>query len=123
MRPRRLVDVGARPLNFTVRGQESVAQQSPTEPEPLAPSFGVARCDALHLAIQKGVSEMFTLILTLIISQPSCSGPNCIGYSTIATVPGFESFGLCEQAGQNWVKTIVPHKQSDSAKYVCVQLR
>ncbi len=26
---------------------------------------------------------MFTLILTLIISQPSCSGPNCIGYSVI----------------------------------------
>ena len=52
---------------------------------------------------------MFTLILTLIISQPSCSGPNCIGYSTIATVPGFESFGLCDQAGQKWVQR---YKQS-----------
>ena len=43
---------------------------------------------------------MFTLILTLIVSQPACSGPNCLGYSTIASVPGFESLGLCEQAGQ-----------------------
>jgi len=66
---------------------------------------------------------MFTLILTLIISQPHCAGPNCIGYSTVTSVPGFESFGLCEQAGLKWVNTIVPPKQSDSAKYVCVQLR
>jgi len=66
---------------------------------------------------------MFTLILTLIISQPHCAGPNCIGYSTVASVPGFESSGLCEQAGLKWVNTIVPPKQSDSAKYVCVQLR
>jgi len=66
---------------------------------------------------------VFTLILTLIISQPGCSGPNCIGYSTIATVPGFESLGLCQQAGQQWEQTIVPRKQSGSAKYVCVQLR
>jgi hypothetical protein len=66
---------------------------------------------------------MFTLILTLIISQPHCAGPNCIGYSTITSVPGFESSGLCEQAGLKWVNTIVPAKQSDSAKYVCVQLR
>jgi hypothetical protein len=71
----------------------------------------------------KGVSEMFTLILTLVISQPSCSGPNCIGYSTTTTVPGFESSGLCEQAGQKWVQAVVPRKQSDSAKYVCVQLK
>jgi hypothetical protein len=83
----------------------------------------VVLCDAqVHFEF-KGVSEMFTLILTLIVSQPSCSGPNCIGYSTIASVPGFESLGLCEQAGQKWVQTIVPRKQSDSAKYVCVQLR
>lgn len=66
---------------------------------------------------------MYTLILTLIVSQPSCSGPNCIGYSTIASVPGFESSWLCEQAGQKWVQAIVPHKQSDSARYVCVQLK
>jgi len=66
---------------------------------------------------------MFTLILTLIVSQPHCAGPNCIGHSTIATVPGFESLGLCEQAGLKWVNTIVPGKQSDSAKYVCAQLR
>lgn len=66
---------------------------------------------------------MFTLILTLIIIQPSCSGPNCIGYSTIANVPGFESIGLCREAGQEWVQTIVSHKQSDSAKYVCMQLK
>jgi hypothetical protein len=66
---------------------------------------------------------MFTLILTLIISQPHCAGPNCIGYSTVTSVPGFESSGLCEQAGLKWVNTIVPPKQSDSAKYVCVQLR
>jgi hypothetical protein len=65
---------------------------------------------------------MFTLILTLIISQPGCSGPDCIGYSTIATVPGFESSGLCQQAGYNWVQTVVAVKQSQSAKYVCVQL-
>jgi len=66
---------------------------------------------------------MFTLVLTLIISQPHCAGPNCIGYSTVTSVPGFESSGLCEQAGLKWVNTIVPPKQSDSAKYVCVQLR
>jgi hypothetical protein len=66
---------------------------------------------------------MFTLILTLIISWPGCSGPNCIGYSTVASVPGFESLGLCERAGQQWVQTIVPPKQSGSAKYVCAQLR
>ncbi len=54
VRPRRSSGAGVRPLNFTVRRQESVAQQSPTEPEPSAPSFGVARCDALHLAIQRG---------------------------------------------------------------------
>jgi hypothetical protein len=66
---------------------------------------------------------MFTLILTLIVSQPSCSGPNCIGYSNIASVSGFESLGLCEQAGQKWIQTVVPRKQSDSAKYVCVQLK
>jgi len=66
---------------------------------------------------------MFTLVLTLIVTQPHCAGPNCIGYSTIATVPGFESSGLCEQAGLKWVNTIVPTKQADSAKYVCVQLR
>ncbi len=51
VRPRRLSGMIVRPLNLTVRRQESVAQQSPTEPEPSAPSFGVARCDALHLAI------------------------------------------------------------------------
>ncbi len=66
---------------------------------------------------------MFTLILTLIVSQPSCSGPNCIGVSTIASVPGFESSWLCEQAGQKWEQAIVPRKQSASAKYVCVQLK
>lgn len=66
---------------------------------------------------------MFTLILTLVISQPACSGPNCIGYSATTTVPGFESSGLCEQAGQKWTQTVVPRKQSDSARYVCVQLR
>jgi hypothetical protein len=66
---------------------------------------------------------MFTLILTLIITQPHCAGPNCIGYSTVTSVPGFESSGLCEQAGLKWVNTVVPPKQSDSAKYVCVQLR
>jgi hypothetical protein len=66
---------------------------------------------------------MFTLILTLIVSQPSCSGTNCIGYSTIASVPGFESLGLCEQAGQKWEQTVTPRKQSDSIKYVCVQLK
>jgi len=66
---------------------------------------------------------MFTLILTLIVSQPSCSGTNCIGYSTIASVPGFESLGLCEQAGQKWVQAVTPRKQSDSIKYVCVQLK
>jgi hypothetical protein len=66
---------------------------------------------------------MFTLILTLIVWQPSCSGTNCIGYSTIASVPGFESLGLCEQAGQKWEQTVTPRKQSDSIKYVCVQLK
>jgi hypothetical protein len=66
---------------------------------------------------------MFTLILTLIVSQPSCSGTNCIGYSTIASVPGFESLGLCEQAGQKWEQTVTPRKQADSIKYVCVQLK
>jgi hypothetical protein len=66
---------------------------------------------------------MFTLILTLIVSQPHCAGPNCIGYSTIASVPGFESLGLCEQAGQKWLNAVVPSKQSESARYVCVQLR
>jgi hypothetical protein len=66
---------------------------------------------------------MFTLILTLIVSQPSCSGTNCIGYSTIASVPGFESLGLCEQGGQKWEQTVTPRKQSDSIKYVCVQLK
>jgi hypothetical protein len=66
---------------------------------------------------------MFTLILTLIITQPHCAGPNCIGYSTVTSVPGFESSGLCEQAGLKWVNTVVPPKQSDSAKYVCMQLR
>jgi hypothetical protein len=65
---------------------------------------------------------MFTLVLTLIISIPGCAGPNCIGHSTIATVPGFESLGLCQQAGVNWVQTVVTEKQSQSAKYVCVQL-
>ncbi|MGH9641781.1 MAG: hypothetical protein ACRD3Q_05100 [Terriglobales bacterium] len=81
----------------------------------------VAKSAPLHNS--KGVSDMFTLILTLIVSKPSCSGPNCIGYSTIATVPGFESFGLCQQAGNNWVQTVVTVKQSQSAKYVCVQLK
>jgi hypothetical protein len=66
---------------------------------------------------------MFTLILTLIVSQPGCSGPNCIGYSTIASVPGFESYGLCEQAGQKWVQAILPRKESESARYVCMQLK
>ena len=66
---------------------------------------------------------MFTLILTLIVSQPHCAGPNCIGYSTIASIPGFETSGLCEQAGLKWVNTIVPVKQEESAKYVCVQLK
>jgi hypothetical protein len=66
---------------------------------------------------------MFTLILTLIVSQPSCSGTNCIGYSTITSVPGFESLGLCDQAGQKWEQTVTPRKQSDSIKYVCVQLK
>ncbi len=66
---------------------------------------------------------MFTLILTLIVSQPACSGPNCIGYSTVTSVPGFESLGLCEQAGQKWVQTVAPRKQTDSTKYVCVQLK
>lgn len=66
---------------------------------------------------------MFTLILTLIVSQPHCAGTNCIGYSTIASVPGFESDGLCEQAGQKWAQAIVPSRQSESARYVCVQLK
>jgi hypothetical protein len=66
---------------------------------------------------------MFTLILTLVVSQPACAGTNCIGYSTIQSVPGFESQYLCDQAGVKWVETVVPHKQSDSAKYVCVQLK
>lgn len=66
---------------------------------------------------------MYTLILTLLVSQPACAGTNCIGYSTIASVPGFESSGLCEQAGQKWVQTTVPRKQTDSAHYVCVQLK
>jgi hypothetical protein len=63
---------------------------------------------------------MFTLILTLFVLAPGCSGPNCMGYSTIATVPGFESFGLCDQAGATWLQAM---KQPASAKYVCVQLR
>jgi hypothetical protein len=63
---------------------------------------------------------MFTLILTLFVVAPGCSGPNCIGYSTIATVPGFESFGLCDLAGSNWLQAV---KQPASAKYVCVQLK
>jgi len=66
---------------------------------------------------------MYTLILTLLISQPNCAGPNCIGQPTIASIPGFESSWLCEEAGQKWVQAIVPHKQSDSAKYVCLQLK
>jgi hypothetical protein len=66
---------------------------------------------------------MFTLILTLLVSQPSCAGPNCIGYSTIASVPGFESSALCEQAGKKWVETVTPRRQADSVKYVCVQLK
>ena len=66
---------------------------------------------------------MYTLILTLLISQPGCSGPNCIGHPTIVSVPGFESFGLCDQAGHNRIQTSVPRKQSDSAHYVCVQLK
>ncbi len=66
---------------------------------------------------------MYTLILTLLISQPGCAGPNCIGYSTVTSIPGFESSWLCEQAGEKWVETIVPHKQSSSAKYVCAQLK
>lgn len=66
---------------------------------------------------------MFTLILTLLVSQPACAGTNCIGYSPIVSVPGFESHGLCEQAGQKWVQTVLPRKQSDSARYVCVQLK
>ncbi len=37
---------------------------------------------------------MFTPILNLIVNQPACSGPNCIGYSTVMSVPGFESLGL-----------------------------
>ena len=32
VRPRRLSDVVVRPLNFTVRRQQSVAEQSPTNP-------------------------------------------------------------------------------------------
>jgi hypothetical protein len=63
---------------------------------------------------------MFTLILTLFVLAPGCTGPNCMGYSTIATVPGFESFGLCDQAGNTWVQAM---KQPASAKYVCVQLK
>jgi hypothetical protein len=66
---------------------------------------------------------MFTLTLTLIVSQPHCEGPNCIGHSSIVSVPGFDSSGLCEQAGLKWVNTIVPTKQAASAKYVCVQLK
>jgi len=62
---------------------------------------------------------MFTLILTLVVLAPGCSGPNCMGYSSITTVTGFESFGLCDLAGSNWEKTM---KQPASAKYVCVQL-
>jgi hypothetical protein len=53
---------------------------------------------------------MYTLILTLIISQPGCAGPNCLGYSTIQSVPGFESLRLCEQAGQNWEQTVTPRR-------------
>ncbi len=66
---------------------------------------------------------MFTLVVALIVSQPGCSGPNCIGYSTIASVPGFESYGLCEQAGLKWIQTIVTRKESESARYVCMQLK
>jgi len=63
---------------------------------------------------------MFTLILNLLVIAPGCSGPNCLGYSTIATVPGFESFDLCDQAGKSWLQAV---KQPTSAKYVCVQLK
>lgn len=66
---------------------------------------------------------MFTLVVALIVSQPGCAGPNCIGYSTIASVPGFESYGLCEQAGLKWIQTIVTRKESESARYVCMQLK
>jgi hypothetical protein len=66
---------------------------------------------------------MYTLILTLIVSQPACSGTNCVGYSTVTSVPGFESSWLCEQAGQKWTQAVVPQKQAESAKYVCVQLK
>jgi hypothetical protein len=53
VRPRLPSGASVRPLNFTVRRQQSVAQQSPIETEPSAPSFRVVRCDAqLHLAIQ-----------------------------------------------------------------------
>jgi len=63
---------------------------------------------------------MFTLILTLVVVAPGCTGSNCMGYSSIATVPGFESFALCEQAGNSWLQGM---KQPLSAKYVCVQLK
>lgn len=62
---------------------------------------------------------MFTLILTLIVAVPTCSGPNSSGHSAIASVPGFESLSLCEQAGARWVQTI---KQPEHAHYVCAQL-
>jgi len=66
---------------------------------------------------------MYTLILTLIISQPACSGTNCLGYSTIASIPGFDSQGLCDEAGKNWVQATAPRRESDSFRYVCVKLK
>ena len=63
---------------------------------------------------------MFTLILNLFVLAPGCSGPNCVGYSTITTVPGFESFDLCDYAGKDWLQAV---NQPKSARYVCVQLK
>ncbi len=63
---------------------------------------------------------MYTLILTLFVLAPGCTGPNCMGYSTMTTVPGFESYDLCDQAGKSWLQAL---KQPAGSQYVCVQLK